>query len=130
MTVDNNQAFAIAFLIFLLITHGISSYEKVFDFKGTLAWMKPHFAQSILKDIVPLALTILVFMEVATTGMSAYALYELLTNENIEWVHFANIFNLISLFLMLIAQRLARDFDGARTIVIYLIPSFLVLLFL
>src|SRR5690606_31002792 len=105
MTVDNNKAFALAFFVFLLITHGISSYEKVFDFKGTLAWMKTHFAQSILKDIVPLALTILVFMEVATTGMSAYALYELLTNENIEWVHFANIFNLISLFLMLIRSE-------------------------
>ncbi len=30
---------------------------------------------------------------------------------------------------MLIAQRFAKDFDGARTIIIYLIPSLLALLF-
>lgn len=126
----NSNAFAVAFLIFLIITYWISSYEKVFDFRGTLAWMTPHFSQSILKNVVPLALTILVFFEVATAFMSAFALYELLANESIEWVQFANVFNLISLFLMLIAQRLAKDFDGARTIVIYLIPGFMALLFL
>ena len=129
MTIDTN-AFAVAFLIFLIITYWVSSYEKVFDFKGTLAWMIPHFSQSILKNVVPLALTILVFFEVATAFMSAYALYELLVNDTLQWVFYANVFNLIALFLMLLAQRLAKDFDGARTIVIYLIPGFMALLFL
>ncbi|HLT65802.1 MAG TPA: hypothetical protein VKZ80_05560 [Flavobacterium sp.] len=123
-------AFSIGFLIFLNITFWISSYDKVFDFKGNLQWMIPHFAQSPLKNVVPLALTILTFFEVATAFMSAFALYELLVNDTLQWVFFANVFHLIALFLMLIAQRLAKDFDGARTIVIYLIPGMIALLIL
>lgn len=126
----NIIAFAYAFGIFLAITYLISSYEKLADFKGNLAWMKPHFSNSILKNTVPLSLGILVFFEVVTAITSLAGLITLYTSQNTAYIHYANISNLISLFLMLIAQRLAKDFDGARTIVIYLIPSLIALLVL
>ena len=126
----NTFAFAVAFVVFLNITYWISSCEKVFDFKGNLAWMQPHFANSALKNRVPFALGILIAFEVLTALFSAVGLFTLLTQKTTEFVIYANYLNVACLFLMLIAQRLAKDFDGARTIVIYLIPSLLALLFL
>nr|WP_317631128.1 DoxX family protein [uncultured Flavobacterium sp.] len=126
----NLLAFAYGFNLFLIITYAISSYEKLSDFKGNLAWMKPHFSNSILKNNVPLALSLLVIFEVLTAITSIIALAYLLINQQTEYLIYANYFNLISLFLMLIAQRFAKDFDGARTIVIYLIPSLIALLVL
>jgi len=126
----NTYIFALAFVVFLNITYWISSYEKLSEFKGNLAWMQPHFANSILKNRVPLALGILVFFEVLTTLFSVIGLVTLLANKTTEFVNYANYLNLVCLFLMLTAQRLAKDFDGARTIVIYLVPSLLALLFL
>ena len=126
----NTFVFALAFVIFLNITYWISSYEKVFDFKGNLMWMQPHFANSALKNVVPLALAILVVFEVLTAIFSAVGLFTLLYQNTHEYIIYANYLNLVCLFLMLIAQRLAKDFDGARTIVLYLIPSLLALLFL
>lgn len=126
----NILEFAYAFGIFLLITYAISSYEKLSDFKGNLAWMKPHFSQSVLKNVVPLALGILVFFEVLTAVIALFSIYKLLLTSDTLALIYANYLNLICLFLMLIAQRLAKDFDGARTIVIYLIPSLMALLLL
>lgn len=125
----NTFAFTIAFIVFLNITYWISGYEKLSDFKGNLAWMQPHFANSALKKVVPLSLGILIGFEVLTAIFSAIGLVTLLNTKTTEYVLYANYLNLICLFLMLIAQRLAKDFDGARTIIIYLIPSLLALLF-
>lgn len=126
----NLLAFAYGFNLFLIITYAISSYEKLSDFKGNLAWMKPHFSNSILKNNVPLALGILVFFEVLTAVIALFSIYKLLLTSDTLALIYANYLNLICLFLMLIAQRLAKDFDGARTIVIYLIPSLMALLLL
>ncbi|UYW01025.1 DoxX family protein [Flavobacterium agricola] len=125
----NIYIFALAFCVFLNITYWISSYEKVFNYKATLGWMQPHFANSALKNCVPLALLLLIGFEVLTAVFSALGLFYLLLYKTPEFVVYANYLNLICLFLMLIAQRLAKDFDGARTIVIYLIPSLLALLY-
>lgn len=126
----NLLAFAYGFNLFLIITYVISSYEKLSDFKGNIAWMKPHFSQSVLKNVVPLALGILVFFEVLTAVIALFSIYKLLLTSDTLALIYANYLNLICLFLMLIAQRLAKDFDGARTIVIYLIPSLMALLLL
>lgn len=126
----NLLAFAYGFNLFLIITYVISSYEKLSDFKGNIAWMKPHFSNSILKNNVPLALGILVFFEVLTAVIALFSIYKLLLTSDTLALIYANYLNLICLFLMLIAQRLAKDFDGARTIVIYLIPSLMALLLL
>lgn len=126
----NTFIFTLVFVIFLNITYWFSTYEKLSDFKGNLAWMQPHFANSALKNSVPLALGILIFFEMVTALFSAIGLVTLITHKTTEFINYANYLNLVCLFLMLIAQRLAKDFDGARTIVIYLIPSLLALLYI
>ena len=51
----NNTA-SILVLVFLAVTFIQSAYDKVFEWKGNVEWLKGHFEKTILKNNVPLAL--------------------------------------------------------------------------
>ncbi|QSW91363.1 MULTISPECIES: DoxX family protein [Flavobacterium] len=118
-----NNAASILMLAFLTLTFLQSGYEKIFYWKDNVAWLKEHFAQTKLKNQVPLALFHLLVVELIAGILSAVGIIQLLTNSGREYGFYGAIFSCISLLMMLFGQRLAKDYDGARTIVIYFIPA-------
>jgi len=54
----------------------------------------------------------------------------LYVNEGRTFGFYAGIFSCITLLMLLFGQRLAKDYDGARTIVIYFIPAVMVVYWL
>jgi hypothetical protein len=48
---------------------------------------------------------------------------ELLVNNGREFGFYGALFSCITLLMLLFGQRLAKDYDGAKTIVIYFIPA-------
>lgn len=126
----NNPA-SILILLFLAITFLQSGYDKLFYWKGNLEWLKGHFAQTPLKNIVPLALGIILILELVSGVLSVVGIVELLLNNSEKFYGFnACIISCITLLLLLFGQRLAKDYDGARTIVIYFIPAIIGVLLL
>lgn len=123
----NQTIIAYTFLLFLLITYFFSVSEKVLDYKGTLAWMRPHFGKTVIRKHLQPALMVLILSEVITLLYSVFSIYQYYISGDTASIHYANLSNIICLLLMLIAQRIAKDFDGARTIVIYLSISLLAL---
>jgi uncharacterized membrane protein YphA (DoxX/SURF4 family) len=93
--------FVLLLLAFLAITFLQSGYDKIADWNGNVSWLKGHFSQTFLKNQVPAALLTVLALEIVA-GVSC-----------------------ITLLLLLFGQRIAKDYDGARTIVIYLIPALL-----
>ena len=68
------QCMATAMLAILFLQSGL---DKVFDFKGNLAWLTGHFARSPLRGmVVPMLLTITV-TEVAAGALSTAGLLHL-----------------------------------------------------
>ena len=63
------KAMGCAFFAILFIQSG---FDKIFDRKGNLEWMVPHFAKSVFKNLVPLLLSALTVLEVAS-GLGALA---------------------------------------------------------
>nr|WP_294773550.1 DoxX family protein [uncultured Flavobacterium sp.] len=120
----NNTA-SILVLLFLAVTFVQSAYDKVFEWKGNVEWLKGHFAQTILKNYVPMALFIILVLELVTGIFSLVGCVELMVNGGKTYGKYAAIFSSITLILLLLGQRLAKDYDGARTIAIYFIPSVL-----
>jgi hypothetical protein len=120
----NNTA-SILVLLFLAVTFVQSAYDKVFEWKGNVEWLKGHFAQTILKNNVPLALFIILVLELATGIFSLVGCIELLVNGGKAFGFYAGVFSSITLIMLLLGQRLAKDYDGARTIAIYFVPSVL-----
>jgi uncharacterized membrane protein YphA (DoxX/SURF4 family) len=121
-----NNVASILSLVFLALTFLQSGYEKIFYWKDNVAWLKEHFAKTPLKNQVPLALLHLLILELISGILSVVGAIQLLTNSGREYGFYAGIFSCICLLMMLFGQRLAKDYDGARTIVIYFIPAVMV----
>ncbi|WNM19637.1 DoxX family membrane protein [Flavobacterium capsici] len=121
----NNPA-SLLILIFLAITFIQSAYDKIFDWNGNVEWLKGHFSKtSLLKNYVPLSLTIVLLLELITGILTLVGCAELLINGGRTFGFYGAVFSSITLILLLFGQRLAKDYDGARTIAIYFIPSVL-----
>ena len=118
-----NNVASILLLAFLALTFLQSGYEKIFYWKDNVAWLKEHFGKTILKSQVPLALFLLLILELISGILCIVGAIQLLLNSGREFGFYGAIFSCVSLLMMLFGQRLARDYDGARTIVIYFVPA-------
>ena len=118
-----NNAASILILAFLALTFIHSAYEKLFYWQENVDWLKEHFAKTRLKNLVPLALVHLVVLELISGILSIVGIIELIVNNGRTFGFYGAIFSSITLLMMLFGQRLAKDYDGARTIVIYFIPA-------
>lgn len=118
-----NNVASILILVFFGITYLQSSYEKLFYWKDNVNWLKEHFAQTRLKNKVPFSLISLVIMELISTILCFVGCIELLISDGRKFGFYGAVFSAITLIMMLFGQRLAKDYDGARTIVIYFIPA-------
>ncbi len=120
-----NNTTSILILIFLAITFLQSSYDKLFYWKDNVEWLKGHFANTPLKNQVPLALLNILVLELITGILSVVGCIELFINNGRVLGNYGAVFACITLLMLLFGQRLAKDYDGARTIVIYFIPAIL-----
>ena len=118
-----NNIASILILAFLALTFLQSGYEKIFYWNDNVTWLKEHFSKTILRNHVPLALAHLLIVELISGILCVVGGIQLFTNNGREFGLYGAIFSCISLLMMLFGQRLAKDYDGARTIVIYLIPA-------
>ena len=121
---------SILVLAFLAVTFIQSGYDKVMDWKGNVAWLKEHFAKTRLKNQVPLALFHILVLELISGILCVVGGIQLLMNSGRTFGLYGGIFSCITLIMLLFGQRLAKDYDGARTIVIYFIPAVLVVYWL
>jgi uncharacterized membrane protein YphA (DoxX/SURF4 family) len=118
-----NNVASILLLAFLALTFLQSGYEKIFYWNDNVTWLKEHFSKTRLKNQVPLALLHLLIIELISGILCAVGIIQLLLNSGREFGFYGAIFSCIGLLMMLFGQRLAKDYDGARTIVIYFIPA-------
>jgi uncharacterized membrane protein YphA (DoxX/SURF4 family) len=118
-----NNVASILILIFLAITFLQSGYDKIFCWKDNVNWLTGHFAKTPLKNHVPLALLHVLVLELISAVLCIVGAIELLLNSGRIFGYYGAVFSCITLLMLLVGQRLAKDYDGARTIVIYFIPA-------
>ena len=126
----NNTA-SILVLLFLAVTFIQSAYDKVFAWKDNVDWLKGHFANtSLLKNNVPVSLGIILLLELVTGVLTLVGCAQILINGERTFGFYGAVFSCITLILLLLGQRLAKDYDGARTIAIYFVPAVLAVVWL
>jgi uncharacterized membrane protein YphA (DoxX/SURF4 family) len=118
-----NNVASILILVFLAISFIQSGYDKLFYWKDNIDWLKGHFAKTILKNHVPLALMNILILELISGILCVVGAIQLVVNDGRLFGFYGAIFSCITLIMLLFGQRLAKDYDGARTIVIYFIPA-------
>src|SRR5690606_3874473 len=115
----------IILLAFLAISFLQSGIDKITDWTGNVEWLKSHFAKTILKNQVPFSLGIILTLEMISGILAILGMISLCLNGNTEIALMTAIISSVTLLMLLLGQRLAKDYDGARTIVIYMIPAVL-----
>lgn len=113
----------IILLLFLAITFLQSGLDKILDWKGNIGWLKEHFSKTFMGKMVEVNVAIILVIETVAGLLAILGIYQLIVNDNATLGFYAAILSAITLLLLLFGQRVAKDYDGARTIVIYLIPT-------
>jgi len=119
-------------LAFLAITFLQSGYDKIKDWKGNVEWLNNHFSNTVLAKQVPLALGIVLLLEIVSGVLCVSGIIQNIMQDGVirGLGFYGAILSCITLLFLLFGQRLAKDYDGARTIVIYFIPAVLVVFWL
>ena len=110
------QCMATAMLAILFLQSGL---DKVFDFKGNLAWLTGHFAKSPLRGVVlPMLVTVTV-TETAAGALSAAGLLHLVLHNTPVLALWGARLALVNIVMLFLGQRIAKDYAGAAALVPY-----------
>ncbi|AWI25112.1 DoxX family protein [Flavobacterium pallidum] len=118
-----NNIGSILLLILLAITFVQSGYEKTMYWNDNVAWLKKHFEKTPIRNMVPSSLFLVLVLEIVSGILCISGCIQLLVNNVRTFGLYGAIFSCITLLFLLLGQRMAKDYDGARTIVIYFIPA-------
>lgn len=114
--------FAFAILAVLFVQSG---FDKVFDWKGNLGWLKGHFSRTVFKGMVPLLLAVVTLLEVASGLSAAGAALSLLlpgmATTALQLGALGAFLALASLLCLFTGQRIAKDYAGAGGLVPYML---------
>lgn len=119
MSIFNNHSAEILILLFLIVTFLQSGIDKITDWKGNLSFIKGHFENSPLKNMVPLLLAIILLIEIIASAFMIVGAYQLFTSENSTYALIGIELSALALIFLLIGQRLAKDYAGAMTLAVY-----------
>lgn len=114
-------------LLFLVVTFLQSGVDKIVDWKGNLDFIKDHFKNSPLKNMVPLLLFKILVMEVVAGFLMTVGIFQLATSGAKEMAFYGLVISALSLIFLLIGQRLAKDYAGAMTLAVYFIITLIAL---
>jgi hypothetical protein len=98
-----------------------SGLDKVFDWKGNLAWLTGHFSKTFLSALVPVMLATITVMELATGFTSAFGIIKFLLTGSMDLMFYASVLGAASITALFFGQRVAKDYPGAAVLVPYFI---------
>ncbi|MDC6350633.1 DoxX family protein [Zeaxanthinibacter sp. PT1] len=113
----------ILILIFLIITFLQSAIDKVIDWSGNLGWLTGHFEATPLAKMVPVLLMTVLLTEMAAGIFCAVGIYQIVVEGEKTMAFYGAVLSCIALLMLLFGQRLAKDYEGAKTIAVYFIPA-------
>jgi len=110
------QILVSAFLAILFLQSGI---DKVVDRRGNLEWLKGHFAKSPFAGMVPLMLAVITIFEIAAGALSAVGCVLIISLRDSMLAFYGAIVSAMSILVLFLGQRLAKDYAGAAILVPY-----------
>lgn len=110
--------------LFWTITFGASFFEKIFDFNNTLSWLEEYLKNTPLRSVLRWVLILVIIAELLASifCLLGLVLYWYKAHKEVGIIGIE--IGLITLFCFLIGQRLAKDYEGARGMVLYILTAF------
>jgi len=117
--IDDMDLVRMAIGIFWTLLFLQSGFDKLLDWKGNIDWLKGHFEKSILGGMVIPMVAILALVEIIAGLLCAAGTVQILLSGKTYWLAIGMLASLVSLLMLFFGQRLAKDYEGAKTIAIY-----------
>ena len=105
--------------LFFAILSIQSGLDKVFDWKGNIAWLTGHFEKTFLGSMVPMLLGTITVTELATGFLSAAGIIYFFVIGSTVVIFYAAVIGAASLSALFFGQRIAKDYAGAAVLVPY-----------
>jgi hypothetical protein len=112
-------------LLLLAATFIQSAYDKTMYWQDNLTWLKGHFAKTPIKNMVPTSLFLILVLELISGILCSAGILQLMMNNQRTFGFYGAIASCITLLFLLVGQRMAKEYEGAKTIVVYFIPAVL-----
>ncbi len=119
------QVLAVSFLAILFFQSGL---DKLVDKKGNLEWLSSHFANSPLKNFVPVLFFTITVVELLSGILNLLGVIFLLFEGSLILALYGTILASVALIMLFLGQRVAKDYVGAQSLVSYFILTILTLL--
>ena len=98
-----------------------SSIDKIVDRSGNLKFFKDHFNNTIFQNYVASLLTFLTLFELFAAFLCSFGvIYRVFYSESV-YIFYSLLICAVVLLMLLLGQRLAKDYVGAADITIYFI---------
>ena len=112
-------------LLLLAATFIQSAYDKTMYWQDNLSWLKGHFAKTPIKNMVPTSLFLILVLELITGILCLAGILQLIMNNQRTFGFYGAVMSCVTLIFLLVGQRMAKEYAGAQTIVVYFIPALL-----
>jgi hypothetical protein len=109
--------------LFLAILFLQSGLDKISNWKTNLDWLKGHFVNTPLKNMVPAMLGTVTLLETASGTLCASGIISLLWKGCDYWIFWGCTLSAVSLLCLFFGQRIAKDYTGAQGLVAYFIVA-------
>lgn len=119
MELIQKHATEILLLFFLIVTFLQSGIDKVTDWGGNLSFIKDHFKNSPLKNIVSPLLAVILILELMAGALMFVGVFQLATTGQTNLALLGVELSALCLIFLLVGQRLAKDYAGAMTLAVY-----------
>lgn len=117
-----NQHLAVSLIVcYLTLSFSYSIIEKIIQWQDSKVYYQEHFKRSFLKNHVPAAIVLVIFMELVCVGLNTIGLYNLLKGGSAGFLLWGMLAVSFTLLLLMTGQRIAQDYSGAMNITVYFI---------
>ena len=121
--------FICTFFFFLFFQ---SALDKILNKKDNLDWLNSHFKSSILSNSVPLLFFSLTILELISSILFLINILNIFIEIRFYFLNpiLAFCLSMFTFLCLFFGQRIAKDYEGAKTIAIYFTLNILVIIFI
>ncbi|MGB0778459.1 MAG: hypothetical protein ACPGR7_10565 [Flavobacteriaceae bacterium] len=107
--------------VILFITYIASFVEKLKDWDGTIAYYNDHFNKTIIQKYLRPSIILVLILELLCILILIAGIIYNLTIGDIRHLEAAFYLSFVILTILLIGQRIAQDYQGSTSLIVYLI---------
>lgn len=107
--------------LFLGILFMESGTDKIFDWRGNVEFLRGHFDDTGLREMVPILLSVVTLVELSAGLLSSLGVVQLIFYDDNTYAFYGAAVSALALIMLFFGQRIAKDYKGAATLATYFI---------